>query len=135
MADGEDGGVGEYCLAHEYANVDRDFGDAAVRNALFLNEPVVLIHQQEPELLGVQVLHHGVHVVVDAGGGAQVGTLLGLFLLAALAQLAGSKDGDGLGSAYAVVLTQVVNGFLAKGVQIVVAISQDAFHQANSVFL
>ena len=74
-------------------------------------------------------------MVVDAGGAAQIGALLGGLHLAALAQLAGCQYADGFGFAYAGVLAEVVNRHLAQGVQIVVAVGQDAFHQVDGTLL
>ena len=71
------------------------------------------------------------HVVVDAGGGAQVGSLLALLHLSALAQFAGSKDGDGLSLAHALVGHQFVDGHLAQGVQVVVAVAQYLLHEVD----
>lgn len=79
VADGHDGGVGQYGLAHDDANVDTDLGDAAMRDAELFDEPVVLVHEQQPELFYVQILHQGMHVVVDACGSTQVWTLLEAF--------------------------------------------------------
>lgn len=66
VAHGHDGGVGQQGFLHEDADVDQHFADAAVGDALLLDEAVVLVHEQQPELLDVEVLQHGAHVVVDA---------------------------------------------------------------------
>ena len=68
MADGKDGGVAEYGLTDDDTNVDADLADAATGYAHLLDEAVVLIHQQEPELFHILILQNWVHVVVDAGG-------------------------------------------------------------------
>ena len=135
MTGGDDGGVAENGLADDDADIDADLADAAVGNAELLDEALVLVHQQHPELLGIHILHHGMHVVVNPGGGAEAGTLLGLCLLATLAQLTGCHDGDGLGWPNAVVLAQFVNAFLAQGVQVVVAVGEDVLHQRDGIFL
>lgn len=135
MTGGDDGGVAENSLADDDADIDADLADAAVGNAELLDEALVLVHQQHPELLGIHILHHGMHVVVDPGGGAEAGTLLGLCLLATLAQLTGRHDGDGLGGSHAVILAQVVDAHLSQRVQVVVAAFEDAFHQRYGIFL
>ena len=68
MADGDDRGVGQHGLAEDDADIDGGLGDAALRDAYFLDKAVVLIEQQYPELLDVEVLHQGVHLVVDLSG-------------------------------------------------------------------
>ena len=119
VADGKDGRVAEYCLAHDDADVDTHLRDATVGNAHLLDKSVVLVHQQNPKLLYVLVLQDGMHVVIYLRRCAQVRTLFHLLLLSTLAQFTGCHDGDGLGWPHAVVLAQVVNAFLAQGVQVV----------------
>ena len=135
VADGKNGGIGKHSLAHDDADVDRHFRDAAVGNAQFLDESEVLVHQQHPELFHVEVLHHWVHVVVDACCRAEVRTLFALFHLPALAQFAGRYDGDGFGRTDAVVFAKVVYVEFSQSIKVVVAVSQDAFHEVDGRFL
>lgn len=100
-----------------------------MRNANLFNQAIALIHEQQPELFSVEVLHQGVHVVVDAGGSAQFRTLLGGLQLAALAQFTCSKDGDGLCLAYAFILHEVMDGHLSQRIEVVAAVRQYLLHQ------
>ena len=95
----------------------------------------MLIHEQHPELLHIEILHDRMHVVVDAGCRAQVGPLFWRFHLTTLAQFTSRQDGDGLGFSDAVVLTEFVDTPLAKGIQIVLTVCQNPLHQGNGVFL
>lgn len=131
VGQGEDGGVVEQCLAHDDAHVNSRFADAAVRDALPLYELEVLVHEQYPRLLGVEVLHERVQVVVYGCGRAEVGALLGLFELPPLAKLAGGEDGDGLGRAHAFVAGEVGHGALAERVKVVVAVAEHSLHEAH----
>ena len=85
------------------------------------DEAVALVHQYHPGFFHIKVLHTGVHIVVDGGGRAEVGPLFSLLALTTLPQLAGGKEGDGLGFADAVVSAQFADGLLAQRVEVVVA--------------
>ena len=135
VADGQDGGIGQHGFANDDADIHTDLADAATGDAHLLDETVVLVHQQQPELFYVTVLKHRVHVVVDACGGAYIGTFFGFLHLAALAQFAGGQNGDGLGLADAVVVAELADGHLAQRVQIVAAVGQHALHQVDSTLL
>ena len=67
MANGQHGGIGEYSLADDDTNVDSSLCDTAVRDTYLLDEAVVLVHEQQPELFDVKVLQLWMHVVVDEG--------------------------------------------------------------------
>ena len=128
VADSQDGGIGQNGFAHDDADIDADLTDASVGYTYLLDEAVVLIHQQNPELFYVLVLQYGVHVVVDACSRPDIRPFLDSLQLTALAKFASSQNGDGLGWSHTVILTKVVDGELAQGVQIVVAIVQDMLH-------
>ena len=72
VADGEDCAIGLYGFTEDEADVDGRLRNPTFRDAHFLDEAIVLVQQQRLELLYVEVLHHRPHVVVDAGGCAQV---------------------------------------------------------------
>ena len=131
VTDGEDSAVREDGLPHDDADVDGGFCDTAMRDANFLDETVVLVHQQCPELLDVKILHDRVHVIVDTGGSAEVWELFGSFSLSALAQFTGRKDADGLCLADTIILEKVVDGHLPQRVQVVVAVGEYPFHKIN----
>ena len=135
VADGEDGGVGENGLLHDDADVYDSLADAASGNPYFPDEAVVLIEQQHPELLDVEVLHLRVHLVVDLGGCLKLRTFLGRLLLSAFAQFAGGHDGYGLGGTDTVISAQVLNAHLAEGVEVVVTAVEHIFHQVDGTFL
>ena len=135
VADGKDGGVGQNGFAHDNADVDRDLADASVGNTQPLDEAEVLVHEQYPEFLDVQVLHQGVHIVVDACCRAEFKSLFRFLHLAPLAQFTGCQYADGLCLANAIKLAQFTDGFLAQGVQIVVAIVHDALHEVYGTLL
>ena len=63
MADGEDGAVGENGLLHDDTDIDGGLSDTPVGDAYFLDETVMLVHQQSPELLYVEVLQLWSHVL------------------------------------------------------------------------
>jgi hypothetical protein len=56
VANGEDGSIAEYSLFDDEANVDADLADASTGNEHLLDETVVLIHEQQPELFDVFIL-------------------------------------------------------------------------------
>ena len=95
----------------------------------------MLVHKQHPELLDVEILHDGVHVVVDTCGRAEVGPFLGTLHLTALAEFTGGEDGDGFCLTNTVVDTEFVDGLLSKGVQVVVAVRQQPLHQFDGALL
>ena len=68
---GYDGGIVGNRRRYVEAYVDGSLGDAAVAYAHSLYEFEVLVHEQYPRLLHVEVLHPWVHVVVYVGGGAK----------------------------------------------------------------
>ena len=70
MTDGHDGGIAEQRLLEQKAHIDGHLADAPMGNTYLLDKATTLIHQQQPELLRVEILHLGVHVVVDARGRA-----------------------------------------------------------------
>ena len=67
MANGKHGGVSEYGLANDDTNVDSSLCDTAMRDTYLLDEAVVLVHEQQPELFNVKILQLWMHVVVDEG--------------------------------------------------------------------
>ena len=135
MTGGDNGGIAENGLADDDADIYAHLTDAAVSNPHFLDEAMVLVHQQYPKLLYVQVLHQGVHVVVYPGGRSQFWTLLDFLHLSPLAQLTGRHNGDGLRWSHTIILAQIVDAHLAKRVQVIVTIFQNAFHQTDGILL
>ena len=98
-------------------------------NAHGFQQFVVLVHEDYPCLFDVEVLHLRMQVVVDGRCRTQLQAILGSLHGAALAQLAGSEDGDGLGFADAIVLAELTDGQFAQRVQVVVTVFQHALHQ------
>ena len=76
-----------------------------------------------------------VHVPVDLRGCAQVRTLFRGLCLTSFAEFAGSQDGDGLGLADAFVLAEVVDRFLAEGVETVVTVVEHLLHQVDGTLV
>ena len=85
MADSQDGAVGEYGFLYDNTDIDGSLCDAAMRDTYLFDEAVMLVEQKDPELLDVEILHDGVHVVVDAGGRTKVRPFFWTFHLAAFA--------------------------------------------------
>ena len=75
------------------------------------------------------------HIVVNSGGRAKVGTFFGGLDLTTLAQFAGCKDERGFGWSDAMISGEVMKGELAQGVEVVIAVGENAFHEVNGVFL
>jgi hypothetical protein len=61
MADGQDGGVVEYCILHNQANIHQGLCDAALRQLDMLNQPVVLVHQEQMGFLDFEILAERAH--------------------------------------------------------------------------
>ena len=74
------------------------------------------------KLFHIQVLHLWVHVVVNVCGRSKLLPSLRTCVAPPLAQFARGENGDGFGWPHAVILREVENGHLAKGVQVVVTI-------------
>jgi len=68
VAEGQHSGIGEDGFLHDDAHVDGRLGNAAVRDAHRTDEAVALVHQERPRLFYVEVLHEGVHIIIDSGG-------------------------------------------------------------------
>ena len=90
VTDGEDGGIVENDFSHDESYVDGSLCDAAMRDALRLDEFEVLVHHQNPTFLNVEVLHTWKHVVVDGDGRTEVGAWTNLVQGTSLAQFASS---------------------------------------------
>ena len=135
VANGEDSGVGKDGLADDDADIDGCLRDATVRDTYFLDETVVLVEQQRPELFHVEVLHLRVHLVINLGSRIQFRPFFGRLLLTALAQFTGGEDGDGFGLANAVINAEIVDRQLSEGVEVVVAVVEYPFHQIDGTLL
>ena len=57
MTNGEDGAVNKNRFFHDDTNIDRCLCNAAMRDLDLFDEPVILIHEQHPELLDIEILH------------------------------------------------------------------------------
>ena len=116
MAYCHNGGITQHSLADDDSDIYYRLADAAACDAYLLDETVVLVEIQGPELLHVEVSHQGYHLVVDVGSRLKFRTFLGTCSVTAVAQFACCEDGDGLRLADAVILAQLVDGLLAEGV-------------------
>ena len=114
MAQGHHSGIAHDSLLHDYPHVDSRLGESAARYAHLLDELEILVHQQHPSFLHVQVLHHGVHLLIYGECRIELHPLLGLFHLPALAQFAGCQYGDGLSRPNAIVFRQVADSQLSR---------------------
>ena len=59
-------GIGEHCLLHDNPDVNGGLSDAALADADGLDEFIVLIAEQYPKLLYLEVLHLRQHIAVDS---------------------------------------------------------------------
>ena len=103
------GGVAKQCFAYNDAHVDGRIAQPTVGNTEWTDEAVVLIHQQDPRFLYVEVLHDGVHIVVDGSGTAEVWSLAHFLSLASFTEFTGGEQADGLSFADAVVAAEVAD--------------------------
>ncbi len=131
VAYGKNRSVAEQRVLDDDTYVDGGLRDAAVTDALFLDEFKRLVEHQNVELLHVEILQLGMHQVVDGCGGTEIGSLLGSRVFATLAEFTGGKDGDSLGRPHAMVAAQVVYSLLAQSIEIVIAVAEHCTHQVH----
>ena len=106
-----------------------------MRYAFGLDELIVLVHEQYPCFLNIEILHTRVHIIIDVCGRAQVGALFSFLPCPSLAQFAGGENGYGLCRTYSVVALQVVDAHLAQRVQVVMTVVEHLLHQVYGTLL
>ena len=132
VAESHHRGVAEDSLAADHPHINSRLTDASMRYAHSLDELKVLVHEQHPRLLHIEVLHAGVHIFVDGLCRSEVCTLLCLLALPALAQLTRCKNGHSLCLPHALVAHEVSNRHLPQRVEIVVTVVKHQLHQLHS---
>ena len=100
VRNGHDARIIQYSFTHDDPHIDAHLCQSSVTDALSLQELIILIHQQNIELLRLQVHHPRVEILIDSCSGAHVGSNLCRCLLPALAKLHCCHDFAGLGPEY-----------------------------------
>ena len=70
MAENDDGGIVHDGLFHNDTDINRSFSNTTLADAYRLYKLVVLIEKNHMAFLHLQVLHLGIHVVINGGSGA-----------------------------------------------------------------